>query len=69
MYWSIPANRITKLMHNLKIVLRDNGIEDEYIDEIDFAVKKVNDRSLFKIDHHEVDKMMKSINSSLMNNL
>jgi len=53
----------------LKHILRDVGIDEEFIKEINYARNKINDRTLFKTDHHEVLKMMKSINDQIMQNI
>jgi len=40
-----------------------DDLEELFIDEIDFAIKKINDRTLFNSSQHEVERVVNSVNN------
>ena len=69
--FATPADRISKCLvifrkelESKRELMQQEGkvgpfdIGESFIDEIDFAIKKINDRSLFKPSQHEVQRVI-----------
>ena len=70
--FEIPANRIVKFLQKLKANFNERrdelhqcGIDATIMPEIDFAISKINEQSLFKTTQHQIVRMTSQIETGI----